>query len=113
MREDRIVRNEALYRELNERINEIGEDLSTRGVVEPVEVDEYFCECGLDNCLEKIRLTQAEYEGVRASPIRFAIKPEHLIADVERIVEQNDRFAVIEKLVGERELVLDRDPRRP
>ena len=113
MREDRIVRNEALYRELNERVNEVEEDLSARGVVEAEEVGEYFCECGLDDCTEKIRMTREEYEAVRASPIRFAIKPEHLVADVERVISQNERFAVIEKRVGDRELVLERDPRSP
>jgi hypothetical protein len=112
VREDRIVRNEALYRELNERVSEVEEDLSARGVVEAAEVGEYFCECGLNDCMEKIRLTRTEYEAVRASPFRFAIQPEHLIADVERVVSQNERFTVIEKLEGERELVLENDPRR-
>jgi hypothetical protein len=110
VREDRIVRNEALYRELNERVNEVEEDLSARGVVESEEIGEYFCECGLDDCVAKIEMTQAEYEAVRASPIRFAVKPEHLIADVERVVSQNERFAVVEKRVGEREIALDHEP---
>jgi thermostable 8-oxoguanine DNA glycosylase len=114
VREDRIARNEVLYRELNERVNALAEDLSARGVIEPEEeVGEYFCECGRDDCTEKIRMTRAEYEAVRASPLRFAIKPEHLIAEVERVVSQNERFAVIEKLVGERELVLENNARRP
>jgi hypothetical protein len=114
VREDRIVRNEALYRELNERVNTLAEDLSTRGVVESEEeAGEYFCECGLDDCMEKITMNRAEYEAVRASPIRFAIKPEHLLANVEQLVSQNDRFAVIEKLEGERELVSEHNPRRP
>jgi ABC-type sugar transport system ATPase subunit len=113
VREDRIVRNEALHRELNERVNTLAEDLNTRGVVESEEVGEYFCECGLDDCMEKIAMNRAEYEAVRASPIRFAVKPEHLMANVERLVSQNDRFAVVEKLVGEREPVLEHNPRRP
>jgi hypothetical protein len=113
VREDRIARNEVLYRELNERVNALAEDLNARGVVEAEEVGEYFCECGHDDCMEKIRMTRAEYEAVRASPTRFAIKPDHLIAGVERIVSQNERFAVIEKLVGEPELVLEHNPRRP
>ena len=110
MREDRIARNEALFRELNDRVHELQEDLSAHGVAETQELGEYFCECGLDDCVAKIEITQAEYEAVRASPIRFAVKPEHLIADVERIVAQNERFALVEKRVGEREIALDHKP---
>jgi hypothetical protein len=112
VREDRIVRNEALYRELNERVRQVEEDLDAHGVVEPPTFGEYFCECGLENCFEKILLTSDEYEAVRASALRFAIVPEHLVPDVERVVAQNARFMTIEKLEGERELVLEHDPRR-
>jgi hypothetical protein len=111
LREDRVARNEALYRELNERIREIEEDLSARGVADEPELGEYFCECGFDACMEKIRVTPQEYEAVRSSPVQFAIKPEHLVPDVERVLQQNSRFALIEKLEPERELVAELDPR--
>lgn len=111
MREDRVIRNEALFRELNERVREIEETLTARGVVEPVEFGEYFCECGLEGCTEKIRITDEEYEHVRASPLRFAIVPGHEVDEVERVVTRTERFAVVEKFEGERELVLS-DPRR-
>ena len=110
MREDRIVRNEALFRELNERVREIEETLTARGVAEPSAYGEYFCECGMESCTEKIRLTHDEYERVRSSPLQFAIVPGHEIAAVERVVETTDRFAMVEKFEGERELVLT-DPR--
>jgi hypothetical protein len=110
MREDRIVRNEALFRELNERVREIEVTLSARGVAEPSPYGEYFCECGMESCTEKIRLTHDEYERVRSSPLQFAIVPGHEIAAVERVVETTDRFAMVEKFEGERELVLT-DPR--
>ena len=56
MREDRIIRNEALYRELNERVREIEDDMSMRGLVEAHPYSEYFCECGLEGCMDKIKL---------------------------------------------------------
>lgn len=112
MREERIVRNEALYRELNERVREIEEDMTMRGLVEPEPYGEYFCECGLEDCMEKIRLAPEEYEAARSDSRRFVILPDHLIADVERVVHREDgRFAIVEKLEGERELALS-DPRR-
>ncbi len=112
MREERIIRNEALYRDLNERVREIEEDMSMRGLVEPEPYGEYFCECGLDDCMEKIRLSRQEYEQARADSRRFVILPDHLIADVERVVHrEDDRYAIVEKLEGERELTLS-DPRK-
>jgi hypothetical protein len=112
VREERIIRNEALYRELNERVREIEDDMSMRGLVEPGPHGEYFCECGLNECMEKIRLTRDEYEQARSNSTRFVILPDHLIADVERVVHREDgRYAIVEKLEGERELALS-DPRR-
>jgi hypothetical protein len=111
LREDRIARNEALYRELNERVRKVEEDLSARGITDQPELGEYFCECGFDVCMEKLRLTTHEYEKVRSSPVRFVIVPEHLLPEVERVLEQNERFAMIEKLEPERELVVELDPR--
>lgn len=110
MREDRIIRNEALFRELNERVREIEETLTANGVAEPTDFGECFCECGLDDCTAKIRLTTQEYERVRSNPLHFAIVPGHEIAGVERVIATNDRFFTVEKLRGERELVLS-DPR--
>jgi hypothetical protein len=112
VREDRIIRNEALYRELNERVREIEDDMSTRGLVEAHPDSEYFCECGLEGCMEKIKLSREEYEQARSDSRRFVILPDHLIADVERVVHrEDDRYTIVEKLEGERELALS-DPRR-
>ena len=112
MREERIIRNEALFRELNERVREVEDDMSLRGLVEPDPFSEYFCECGLEECMDKIRLARDEYEVARSDSRRFVILPDHLIADVERVVYREDgRYAIVEKLEGERELALS-DPRR-
>jgi hypothetical protein len=112
VREDRIIRNEALYRDLNERVREVEEDMSLRGLVEPEPFSEYFCECGLEDCMDKIRLSREEYEEARSNSKRFVILPDHLIADVERVVHRVDgRYAIVEKLEGERALALS-DPRR-
>jgi|tagenome__1003787_1003787.scaffolds.fasta_scaffold19532964_2 hypothetical protein len=111
VREERIIRNEALFRELNERVLEIEETLTAVGVAEPTDYRECFCECGLENCTAKIHLTRDEYERVRSNPLHFAIVPGHEIAGIERVVGTNDRYVTVEKLEGERELILS-DPRR-
>lgn len=87
-----IARNQALFREVNERINEIAGDYSVNGGFE------ILCECASSECRERIELTQTEYERLRRIPIRFAVLRGHDIPAIERVVEENDRFVTIEKV---------------
>ena len=110
-RAERIAKNEALYRDVNERVREVAAMLSARGVVDAVELDEYFCECGRDDCMEKLRLSDAEYEEVRSSPIRFAVLRDHVAPELEIVVIDHERYVVVEKLVGEQGVARATDPR--
>jgi hypothetical protein len=57
-------------------------------------------------------MTIAEYEEVRSEPTHFAIANGHEVVDVERVVEKNDRFSVVEKFAGEAErIAVETDPR--
>jgi hypothetical protein len=105
-REERVARNEASAREINERIEESYDshrlDTSTNMV----------CECGLADCDVFLQITKAEYEDVRSDPRRFAIVRAHLVADVEDVVSENDRFVVVEKREGAPARIAERtDPR--
>jgi hypothetical protein len=105
-RQQRVAKNEALFRQVNERIEEINEELA--GGSE----SDFLCECGDDNCTEPVRLTLAEYEEVRSHPTHFAIAVGHEVVDVERVLLENNRFAVVEKFSGEAERVaVETDPR--
>ena len=89
---DARERNEALFREVNERI----EAVST--TVPPEEkLVEFLCECDNKDCAEKISATRAEYEAVRAVGTNFIVTPDHQDPGVESVVQQNDRFLVVEK----------------
>jgi hypothetical protein len=93
-REERMAENEAASREFNEEIEVLshGDPPSHRlGIV---------CECGLRTCDRAIDITIAEYRLVRNDPLQFAIVPDHLIGDIERIVYENDRFVVVVKRQG-------------
>jgi hypothetical protein len=58
----------------------------------------FICECADLRCNAKLDLTTAEYEGMHASTIRFWVKPGHGIPALERVLEENDRYEVVEKL---------------
>jgi hypothetical protein len=60
-------------------------------------VTNFLCECGNLDCVEEIPLTDAEYTRVRSNPATFAVVPGHSLEDVETIVEETDRFQIVEK----------------
>ena len=107
-REDRVARNEALFRDLNERMKEITESL-TPG--EPTRALEIFCECGSAECIEKIVVPTPEYEATRAYPERFLVARGHEIPDVERVVEEHTDYSVVEKHEEEAAIARETDPR--
>lgn len=104
-REDRFARNEALFREVNERVREAhaGEDDELIG---------FLCECGREECTETVFLSVAEYEQVRAEPTHFIVMPGHEVGDVETPVERRaGRFVVVRKHAAEARIAAETDPR--
>lgn len=107
-RERRLGLNEALFREVNERLDELAE---TFGGDDGVRHD-FICECGDPSCAERISLTLDEYNRVRADPTQFAIRPGHRAGDIERVVFENERYAVVRKHDDDAaELAAETDPR--
>jgi len=51
-------------------------------------------------CDRSIDIAMAEYRMVRSDILQFAIVPEHLATDIERIVYETDRFTVVAKHEG-------------
>ena len=89
--EERIARNEALFREVNERIAESAQRFESHRA-------EFVCECADQDCTERVEATLDEYERVRADGTRFLLRPGHVDARVERVVEQRSgRFTIVEK----------------
>ena len=61
----------------------------------------FRCECGDQGCTCTIRLTAAEYESVRAYATHFAIARDHENPESEHLIEEHERFAVVETVSGE------------
>ena len=105
-RSARLAKNETIFRAGNESI-----DKAAGGRVEK---PPYLCECGEKSCLARVELTPAEYEGVRTHPARFFVVPGHEdLTAGEVVVEQKDRFTVVEKQGDEREIVERVSPQLP
>lgn len=110
-RQIRAAKNQSLFREINERVLSL--EANSFSPPSSVATSEWFCECVNETCFEHIGATQAEYEAIREHGARFLVAPsdEHMSPAVERVIEQNDRYWIVEKL-GESEAVAkDLDPR--
>jgi hypothetical protein len=105
-RTERLARNESLFREVNERVEQLNEELGGRS-------GEFICECSRIDCSELIELTLGEYERARSGGRSFVLFPGHELPELERVVEENEQFMIVEK-VGAAGAVADAtDPRAP
>lgn len=86
--------NEAASREINQKIQEAYQDEPSANRIDIV------CECARMTCNAAIDITLGEYEDVREDARQFVILPGHFVGDIEWIVYENDRFAVVAKREG-------------
>ena len=93
-RQQRAAKNEALLRELNDRIEEVGKGLRT----EDDQTLDFRCECGSSDCDTFVSMTVREYEHVRLDNDRFAVAPGHEDQQIERVVERAERYVIVDKL---------------
>jgi hypothetical protein len=106
-REERIGLNEAVFREVNERIEDLAETFDL--TKEPLDL---VCECGDANCVQRITMTRAEYEQLRLNPHHFAVHPGHESPDVESVIAERKGYSVVSKNSGIPERIAEQtDPR--
>ena len=94
---------EAAFRIANERMHRWQERSGGR---EP-----YLCECAVDGCREYIELTKDEYEAVRTHVRHFAVRADHVLQDLEEIIERHEGYVTIEKPAPLTPLLTETDPR--
>jgi hypothetical protein len=106
-RQERIGLNEAVFREVNERIENVAETFDL--VSEPLDL---VCECGDPGCVARITMSRDEYEHVRSDGQLFAVAPGHETGEVERVVEKRDGYDIVLKKPGAPERIAElTDPR--
>jgi hypothetical protein len=104
-REERLARNEVLFRSVNEAIEQQASEFGG------LDEYEFICECARTGCFDRISLTLKQYEHVRAEGTRFFVAPGHEDVAVELVVETQPGFVIVEK-DGHAGLVADHaDPR--
>src|ERR687888_2814503 len=84
----RLAKNEAAFRDINERVEEMARVPGAAGAL-----NEFICECMNRDCYERVQLSLAEYEQVRSEATYFVVVPGHIDATIERLVRETERFA--------------------
>jgi len=109
--DERRAHNEALFRDLNERVNEVGERLEPNGMGAPTSELEFLCECGDLECATRFPMSRPEYEDVRRNPSRFIVIPGHVDDKIEEVVEIRPGYVIVSKNGVAAEIARDTDPR--
>jgi hypothetical protein len=114
-RQERQARNEALVREVNERIERLDQAAEESDLAGAGEMFEFLCECGRADegevaCDAHVEMTLEEYEQVRAQDDRFVLVPGHEDASLEAVVSGTERFVIVDKKPAAEPFVAD-DPR--
>lgn len=82
-------RKRNLFRDVNERISTVADRSLEESKIG------FVCECFDRSCVEKVYLALMEYESLRGQPDHFVIAPGHEAAPYQRLIEENDRFALV------------------
>jgi hypothetical protein len=93
-REERAIRNEELFREVNLKIAQMELDSRRTDWDDPLPL---ICECSRTGCSVSIAVDAATFERVRESPLRFLVAPGHEQLDIETVVEQREDYLIVEK----------------
>jgi hypothetical protein len=91
---ERAARNQSLYRSINEKFKELNQNFSEAGIAD----SEWICECADTHCTLRIPASLHEYDAVRSNPRTFIVSPSHVHPEVERVLNQNDRYMIVEKI---------------
>lgn len=104
-REHRLAQNETLFREVNERVENMAHASHSDAP------HEFICECANVDCTFRVPLSLAEYEAVRGDPKQFVVLPLHYTPEVEELAIKAEKYWVVRKTGSAGEYVEKLDPR--
>ena len=90
-REKRIIRNEALFREVNAHIANLEERMGNEGELMPL-----VCECANTGCTTVIEVDRGTFQTVRANPALFLVAPGHEL-EHENVVGRGASYLIVKK----------------
>ena len=93
-REQRAIRNEEVFRDVNGHIANIEERVRDVRFDEPLHL---VCECSTLGCAAPLEVDTATFHRVREKPLQFLIAPGHEDLEVETVIEERPGYLIVEK----------------
>jgi hypothetical protein len=91
-REVKAAQNQLMFRHVNERIRELGEQ-----VLDSVFDLDFACECDDPACTKMLEMPIQEFIEIDQTTNRFIFLPGHEDNAVEDVVATNDRYLIVAK----------------
>ena len=107
---ERVARNDARFRQSNEELAAVADELD----MGPEQLLPFLCECADMSCTQVLQLSAEEYESVRRSPVRFINARGHEASALgwAQVVDEFDRYTVVEKIGDAGRIAAALDPRK-
>jgi hypothetical protein len=102
---EQVAKNNARYREANERIQSAAEEYTISGPIP------FICECADPRCTAVVLLPLHDYERIRAEATHFLTLPGHEEKGHVQVVRREAAYLVVEKRGPAAEIVEELDPR--
>jgi len=106
LRERRLGLNEAVFREVNDRIAGLAK-LFRLGKPAPLDL---VCECRDALCIQRIVMLSNDYKALRAEATHFALYPGHADLEIERVVSAHEGYEIVAKQGPAAEVARDLSP---
>ncbi len=108
-REQRLVKNEIVFRDVNERIEEMA-SAQAQALRDQRDLG-FLCECSNVDCTLRLQLSIGEYEEARLDPAQFVVAPGHELPEIEEVVFVGQDFQIVRKQ-GAAAVMAEEDARR-
>jgi hypothetical protein len=104
----RKAANEAIFRELNDRIERLQRAFAAVEH-EPLRI---ICECDRIDCTDRLSVGIDVYERTRSDSALFFVRPGHEDGSVENVVDTGGDYTIVRKRSGEPQQIAEQtDPR--
>ena len=103
--ERRQVENEAVFRQMNEKVEKSLKKLDKMakddGYKSDLPIDEmvlhFYCECADENCRQRIPLTLKKYQELHKNRSKFIVIPGHEVSNIEKVIAEKPMYNEVEK----------------
>jgi hypothetical protein len=104
----RRAANEAVFREVNEKIESLQHAFAA-AEHQPLSI---VCECDRTDCTQRLSVDPDIYEQTRSDSALFFVRPGHEDGSVEDVVDTGGNYVIVRKRPGEpQEIAEETDPR--